>query len=143
MNEYGEASVIEINRFTELVPKARLAGLVNGCGPLGLGLLVPDFEYKDLCNLHDLCYSLGFRADIKPVLDSWLILRLQDADAPEWVLETAALGLLNTDFLPRRPLGPFLSLDRGKLTLFRYRLFSDILQEVSSLSMKQGIVPVL
>lgn len=45
--------------------------MANGCGPEGLGWLVPDFNFADKCNVHDDDYARGgtardrLRADLK------------------------------------------------------------------------------
>lgn len=39
--------------------KAAQGDITNGCGPWGLGAIIPDLTFGDICDQHDLCVQSG------------------------------------------------------------------------------------
>lgn len=115
--------------FEKFVTRDKLKSIMNGCGPAKLGALVPDFGQTELCNQHDLLYSLGFSREGKHVIDSWFIAKLRAAGLSRSVLSLVCLALDNTNF-NRRPLGPFMALPQADIALLRYELTVYILADM-------------
>jgi hypothetical protein len=138
--EFGVISqVISLETFSPHVTEDNLVHLANGCGPEGLGLLVPDFDYTELCSLHDLFYCIGFSDDAKSIIDTWFLARLEAAGAGDMLLGAIALALDKVNYMPKRSRGPFARMPKEELALLKYRLIAEVLDELSVLTSQRRV----
>lgn len=68
---------------SELTKKAK-EFVCNGAGPKGLGWIVPDFQFENAANIHDLMYTIGGDAKDKKWADLVFLWNMQ-RDGANWL----------------------------------------------------------